>query len=228
MRVSIVVPVFNEARLLPGLVDHLRELADRDPEAEVALVDGGSEDASVEVVRRAGLACLRAPRGRAAQMNAGAAASDGDVLLFLHADTRLPADALGQVRGAVRRGAVGGWFGVRLDSPRPSLRLAGRLISLRSRLTGGATGDQAIFVRRRDFQALGGYAVVPLFEDLDLIRRLRRRGPLVPLRATVVTSARRWEKLGVLRTIARMWALRTLYYCGVSPRRLARYYESAR
>lgn len=228
MRVSIVVPILNEARLLPGLLGHLRELVDRDSGAGVVLVDGGSDDASAEVVRRAGLTCLQAQRGRAAQMNAGAAASDGDILLFLHADTRLPVDALHRARRAVHGGAVGGWFGVRLDSSRPSLRLAGRLISLRSKLTGGATGDQAIFVRRSDFEALGGYALVPLFEDLDLIRRLQRRGPVVPLSATVVTSARRWEKLGVLRTIARMWALRTLYYCGVSPRRLARYYESAR
>lgn len=229
MQISIIVPIFDEARALPGTVNHLRSLIEAGrPRTEAIVVDGGSTDGSRELVIDAGLPCVRSPRGRAEQMNAGARFASGDLLLFLHADTRLPAAAPDRIRHAVRDGAVGGCFGVRLDSDRLLLRLAGRMISWRSRLTGGATGDQAIFVTREAFYEVGGYAPVALFEDLDLSRRLRRLGEFVRLREEVTTSARRWERFGVWRTILRMWALRTLYLCGVSPDRLARYYDPVR
>src|SRR2546425_611229 len=170
-----------------------------------------------------------APRGRARQMNAGAAAARGDVLLFLHADTRLPAGYAQAVAGALADPAVvGGRFDVRLDAAGLAYRAIGRLISLRSRLTRVATGDQAIFVRRAVFERLGGYPLVPLMEDVALSRAMKRVGRVACLSETVTTSARRWQRHGVARTVLVMWALRAAYYAGVPPARLARVYPHAR
>jgi len=158
-------------------------------------------------------------------MNAGARAATGDVLLFLHADTLLPADAASAVEEALRDPwVVGGRFDVRLGSPRAMLRLVEALMNLRSRLTGISTGDQAIFVRRDVFEAMGGYAEIPLMEDVEFTGRLKRRGRLAALRLRVTTSARKWERDGILRTILLMWTLRFLYWTGVSPARLHRWY----
>jgi rSAM/selenodomain-associated transferase 2 len=220
---SIVIPALEEAanlaRVLPDLVA-------REPGAEVLVVDGGSQDDSRAVVARTpSVRWLSAPRGRAHQMNAGARIAGGDVLLFLHADTLLPDGAGAAIQVALADpGVVGGRFDVRLDSARPLLGLVGRLMNWRSRLSGIATGDQAIFVRRTVFEALGGYPDIPLMEDIELTRRLKRYGRLAALRPCVVTSARKWEREGVLRTIVLMWALRLLYALGVSPARLHRWY----
>jgi len=224
--VSVIVPVLDEADCLPDLADHLHAL--RAAGCEPLIVDGGSTDGTCKGLEATGLPWITAPRGRAAQMNAGAAAVDADLLVFLHADSRLPAGAVGRLREAHADGAVGGFFRVRLDSRRWLLRVVGRLITLRSRITGIATGDQAIWVAQGAFERLGGYARLPLFEDVDLTRRLKRIGPTRCLPAAVVTSARRWERLGTLRTVATMWALRLLYALGYSPARLARHYETAR
>jgi rSAM/selenodomain-associated transferase 2 len=227
-RLSIVVPALNEAanlaRLLPDLVV-------REPRAEVLVVDGGSDDDSRAVVARVpSVRWLSGPRGRARQMNAGARAAQGEVLLFLHADTSLPAGAGAAVLGALGDPAVvGGRFDVRLDSRRPLLRLVAWLMNRRSRLTGISTGDQGIFVRRAAFDALGGYPDIPLMEDVELTRRLKRCGRLAALGLRVTTSARKWEQEGVVRTIALMWTLRLLYALGVSPARLhRRYYRRPR
>jgi rSAM/selenodomain-associated transferase 2 len=227
-RLSIVVPALNEAanlaRLLPDLVV-------REPRAEVLVVDGGSDDDSRAVVARVpSVRWLSGPRGRARQMNAGARAAQGEVLLFLHADTSLPAGAGAAVLGALGDPAVvGGRFDVRLDSRRPLLRLVAWLMNRRSRLTGISTGDQGIFVRRAAFDALGGYPDIPLMEDVELTRRLKRCGRLAALGLCVTTSARKWEQEGVVRTIALMWTLRLLYALGVSPARLhRRYYRRPR
>jgi len=229
MRISIIVPTYNEAAALPGFLEELEPLVEAAPAAtELVLVDGGSDDGTVGIARRAGWPIRVTERGRAVQMNAGARQADGDLLLFLHVDTRLPAGALDRVGRAVAGGALGGWFDVRLDSDRPLLRLIGRLITWRSRLTRVASGDQAIFIRREAFEELGGYAPVPLFEDLDLCRRMKRAGPVISIDTPVVTSCRRWERWGVWRTILGMWALRSLYYLGVDPALLARYYGVAR
>ena len=152
---------------------------------------------------------------------------DGELLLFLHADTRLPTGALPSVRDAAAH-APGGFFRLRLDSARPLLELTGRAISLRSRLTGIATGDQALWFRRTVFEALGGFPELPLFEDVELCRRARSFGRLAALSLTVETSARRWEREGAVRTIALMWLLRAAYWAGVAPDRLARFYGVAR
>ncbi len=223
MCVSIIIPVFNEASSLPDLLRNLHSVA-----ADVVFVDGGSTDGSDRMLVAAGHRCVRAPRGRAVQMNAGAAVARGDILLFLHADTRLPRGAVDTVRRAIDAGAVGGSFDVRLDSPRPVHRLVGWLITRRSRLTGVASGDQAIFVARAVFDRLGGFAPLALFEDIEFSRRLKRSGKLARIRPAVVTSSRRWDRAGTARTIARMWILRALYYCGVDPALLARHYEAAR
>jgi rSAM/selenodomain-associated transferase 2 len=172
---------------------------------------------------------LRAPCGRAKQMNAGAAASQADVLLFLHADTRLPDGARQAVEQALADPAcVGGRFDVRFERDAGLARLIARLISLRSRWSGIATGDQALFVRREVFLTLGGFADLPLMEDVDFSRRLKRAGRVAPLRARVTTSYRRWEQCGAVRTIALMWALRFLYWIGVTPHRLKNWYASVR
>jgi len=220
---SVVIPALNEAANLARL---LPDLLAREPGVEVILVDGGSNDGSHDVV-----SCLPAvrwlpgPRGRARQMNAGAGASTGAVLLFLHADTRLPDGAIAAIDAALADPAVvGGRFDVRLDSPRMLLAVVGWMMNLRSRLSGISTGDQAIFVRRAVFDEMRGYADIPLMEDVELTQRLKRRGRVAALRLRVTTSARKWEQEGVLRTIVLMWLLRLLYALGVSPARLHRWY----
>ncbi|MGH7207901.1 MAG: TIGR04283 family arsenosugar biosynthesis glycosyltransferase [Nitrospiraceae bacterium] len=172
---------------------------------------------------------LTASPGRAFQMNAGAAASRGQILLFLHADTLLPPDARSAIEKTLQDPAyVGGRFDVRFERDSGLGRLIGCLINLRSRWTGIATGDQAIFLRRSVFERLGGFSDIPIMEDVDLSRRLKRIGPVAALRLQVVTSFRRWDACGPIRTIALMWALRFLYWVGISPGRLARVYASVR
>jgi rSAM/selenodomain-associated transferase 2 len=220
--ISVVIPVLDEADHLATL---LPELARRWPAAEVVVVDGGSRDASLQIVRQAGVRCLVSAPGRARQMNAGARAAQGDPLVFLHADTRLPPGGLEAVEAALAEpGVVGGRFDVAFDSARPILRLTAALMNLRSRLSGIATGDQTLFVRRADFEALGGFPELPLMEDVEFSRRLKRRGRRACLRLRVTTSARKWEREGPVRTVLLMWTLRLLYFLGAPPRRLHRWY----
>jgi rSAM/selenodomain-associated transferase 2 len=198
----------------------------RFPGAEIVLVDGGSTDATAAVAARfPRVRLLASSRGRARQMNAGARAARGDVLLFLHADTLLPDGALAAVEAAARDpGVVAGRFDVRFDNPRLLFRMVAWFMNQRSRWSGISTGDQAIFVRREPFDALGGYPDMPLMEDVELCRRLKRRGQMAPLRMVVTTSARKWEREGAVRTILLMWALRFLYMVGVPPVRLHSWY----
>jgi rSAM/selenodomain-associated transferase 2 len=221
--VSVVVPALDEA---PNLARLLPDLTGRWPAAEVVVVDGGSRDDTAAVVRRhATVRYLRTAAGRARQMNAGARAAGGPILVFLHADTRLPVDGLERVEEALRDPAVvGGRFDVAFDSERAIMRLIAALMNARSRLTGIATGDQALFVRRDVFDALGGFPDIPLMEDVELTKRLGRRGRVAALRARVTTSARKWEREGPLRTVLLMWSLRALYFVGAPPSRLHRWY----
>ena len=219
---SIVMPVLDEAPQIARRLQALQAL--RAQGVELVVADGGSADATAHLA--AGLAdcVLLAPRGRAAQMNAGAAACRGHVLLFLHADTALPDTAPQAVMRAIADGALWGRFDVRLDGSHPLLRVVETLMNLRSRLTGIATGDQAIFVRREVFERAGRYADMALMEDIALCAALKRLAPPACLRATVLASARRWERHGVLRTVLLMWWLRAAFFFGADPARLARRY----
>lgn len=221
--ISVIIPVLNEAPRLPAL---LRELQHLLPGAELVVVDGGSTDGSREAAAGVpGVRVLTAPRGRARQMNAGAAVATGDVLLFLHADTRLPLEAAAAIGAALADPAVaGGRFELRLDSPRLPFRVIEALINWRSRVTGIATGDQALFVRAATFRALGGFPDIPLMEDVEFSRRLKRAGRVARLGARVVTAARKWEQEGVWRTVLLMWRLRFLYFAGADPAKLYRRY----
>jgi rSAM/selenodomain-associated transferase 2 len=221
MKLSIILPVLNES---DGIVDALTALAPlRWRGAEVVVADGGSTDATVALARPLADVVVTAPRGRGVQMNAGAAASTGKVLLFLHADTRLPpnADQLIFERLA-QTGRAWGRFDVRIASAHRLLPVVAAMMNLRSRVTGIATGDQAIFATIAAFGP--GFPDIPLMEDIALSKRLKRTGPPLCLTAPVVTSGRRWEKHGVIKTILLMWWLRFAYFLGVNPAWLARSY----
>jgi rSAM/selenodomain-associated transferase 2 len=218
----IVMPVLNEAHTLAASLGALQPLRQRG--VRVVVVDGGSDDDTLAIARAHADLTLLAPRGRAAQMNAGAAACMADMLLFLHADTRLPPQADELVHAALAGSQGWGRFDVRIDSPRPLLRMVAGLMNWRSRWSGIATGDQAMFVRRDLFTAVGGFAPIPLMEDIALSRALKRHTPPACLRAQVVTSARRWEQHGLVRTILLMWRLRAAYFLGAAPAQLALQY----
>jgi rSAM/selenodomain-associated transferase 2 len=220
---SIVVPALDEADNLARL---LPDLAARCPEAEVVVVDGGSADGTGERARgHPGVRVIDGERGRARQMNAGARAARGDAILFLHADSVLPDGAASAIaRALAAPGVVGGRFDVRFSSPRWPFRMIAALMNARSRWSGIATGDQGIFVSRAAFDALGGYPDIPLMEDIELTRRLKRLGAIACLAPRITTSSRKWEREGILRTILLMWTLRFLYFCGADPARLHRWY----
>ena len=222
---SVILPVLNEAEGIAVALATLAPLRQRG--VEMILVDGGSTDATVALSRPLADHLIAAPRGRAAQMNAGAKIAKGDVLLFLHADTQLPRDADRLIAAALANsGRIWGRFDVRMAGG-PVLALIARFMNLRSRLTGIATGDQAIFVRRDVFESIGGYPAIALMEDVALSARLRSLGRPLCLRPCVTASPRRWQTHGVVRTVLLMWRLRLAYYFGADPSALARRYGYA-
>jgi len=223
---SIIVPTLNEAGVIAPVLERLRAFRG---EAEVIVVDGGSDDPTRTMAKPLADQVIVAPRGRASQMNAGAKVASGDVLLFLHADSIVPDQAPRLIReGLERSGRAWGRFDVTIAGADPLLAVVAIMMNARSRITGIATGDQAVFVRREAFQAVGGFPGIPLMEDVELSRRLKRLSPPLCLRERVVTSGRRWERHGTLRTIVLMWRLRFAYAMGVDPRRLARRYDVER
>ena len=221
MKLSIILPVLNEAG---GIMEALAALAPlRARGVEIIVSDGGSCDATVALARPLADIVVVAPRGRGRQMNAGAAASQGDVLLFLHADTCLPPDADALVRdGLARTGCTWGRFDVRIAGAHRLFPVIAAAMNLRSRMTGITTGDQVIFATRVAFGP--GFPDIALMEDIAMTKRLKRTGPPLCIAAPVVTSGRRWEKHGVIRTIVFMWWLRLAYFLGANPARLARSY----
>ena len=223
-RISVIVPALDEAARLPLTLAVLQGLRQRGH--EVILVDGGSGDATVAVSRPLVDTVLQAARGRAVQMRAGADAASGDIFWFLHADTRVPEHADRLIDAALRdTGAQWGHFEVQLSEHRFSLRLVATLMNIRSRLSGIATGDQGIFVRRTLYTTVGGIPPLPLMEDIALSRTLKRHGRPAVIRQRLRSSPRRWEEHGVIRTMLLMWGLRLAYFAGVSPGRLARLYQ---
>ena len=225
--ISIIVPVLDEARAIGATLAALQPL--RGAGAEVIVVDGGSGDATAALAAPLADRVIVSPRGRAVQMNAGAREARGDVLLFLHADTLLPADTAATLAGELdRTGRAWGRFDVAIAGRGALLALVAWLMNARSRLTGIATGDQAIFVRASAFAAAGGFPEIALMEDVALSKALKRGSPPLCLRERVVTSARRWERHGTLNTIFLMWRLRLAYALGADPRRLARRYDVER
>jgi rSAM/selenodomain-associated transferase 2 len=221
--ISIIIPALNEEAAIAAALEALADY--RRVGHQVIVADGGSSDRTVELARPLADTIVTAPRGRAAQMNAGAARATGNTLLFLHADTRLPraADCL-IVDGLRRSGRVWGRFDVDIVGSHPMLRVVAAMMNFRSRLTGIATGDQAIFVTSAAFARCGGYPDIPLMEDIALSRRLKRASRPLCLKARVATSGRRWEQRGILRTIVLMWQLRFGYWFGADPHALARRY----
>lgn len=230
--IAVVIPTLNEARVLSRTLLALRQLR----LDEVVLVDGGSRDQTVSIaqgqLQRLSLQPAKvmvAEQGRAQQMNTGARATRSDVLLFLHADTLLPPETRNEIERVLENPRyVGGRFDVRFEDDRGWAWLVSRLMNWRSRWSGIATGDQAIFVRRSVFDDVGGFADVPLMEDIELTQRLKGVGSMAALRTKVTTSFRRWEQQGALRTILQMWLLRFLYWIGVPPRRLQQFYVPIR
>ncbi len=217
---SIVIPARNEAQ---HIVASLQPLQAYRPQVEIILVDGGSSDNTAALATPLCDRVLSSPPGRAWQMNLGANAARGDALLFLHADTRLPSDFVRRLLASLAHHHWGR-FDVRLVPGSALLRLVGWMMNQRSRLTGVCTGDQGIFVQRQLFAELGGYADLPLMEDIELSKRLRRYGRPACLQPALCTSSRRWQQHGTLRTVVLMWWLRALYWLGVSPQRLAKWY----
>ena len=226
MRLAAVVPALDEEASLPRALASALEAADL-----TVVADGGSTDATADLAHSAGAIVLQSPSGRGRQLNAGARAAldrGADVLLFLHADTVLPPRARASIEAAVAGGAVGGGFEVRFDDPRRIFALGSRIVNLRTRLLRAPLGDQAQFVERAAFLALEGFREWPILEDLDLIRRLRRRGPIAILRPPAITAARRFAERGITRTIVTNWSIWALYLLGVDPVRLARLYPHLR
>jgi len=235
MPISVIIPTLNEEQIIMATLAHTAALGFD----ELIVVDGGSLDQTpvlVESYRRrtqspaqSPVRLVTAPCGRARQMNEGAKASGGEILLFLHADTQLPGDAKTMIDTTLAdQRMVGGRFDVRFDRPSMWGAIISRMMNWRSRLSGIATGDQALFVRRPVFEQMGGVAGRPLMEDIDFSRRLKRKGATAALTATVTTSFRRWERHGPLRTILLMWALRFLYWIGISPSHLLEWYKAVR
>jgi rSAM/selenodomain-associated transferase 2 len=226
-RISVVMPVLNEAQHVERALRELQPLRQRGH--EVIVVDGDSGDGTADLARPLADQLIGAPKGRASQMNAGARAARAEVLLFLHCDTQLPEDADRMIlNGLQETNAAWGRFDVRIEGRHPLLRGVAAMMNLRSRASGICTGDQAIFVYRELFLRLQGYPPIALMEDIALSRMLRRVSAPHCIHTPVHTSGRRWERAGVVRTILLMWWLRLRYFLGVSPARLARLYERER
>jgi rSAM/selenodomain-associated transferase 2 len=219
VKLSIIVPALNEAQAIRAALQALQPLRRRGH--ELIVVDGGSSDGTAEIAAPWCERVLASARGRGAQMNAGARVASGEALLFLHADTCLPPEGDALIEDSLKT-HLWGRFDVQIDSPHALLKVVSCAMNLRSRLSGIATGDQAIFVRR---DAFAGFPEIALMEDVAFSRAMKRRGPPACLRSRVRTSGRRWEARGIVRTILLMWKLRLLYFLGARPERLARRYD---
>lgn len=224
-RASVIVPVLNEGPAINELIRHVRDVS-RGAEVEVIVADGHPEATTLAVLTEPDVVHVHAPLGRAVQMNAGARLATGEMLIFLHADTRLPPGAVHKAHEALAQGAVAGAFDLAIDSDRLWFRMLARVASKRSRLERIPYGDQVHFFSAALFRELGGYAEIPIMEDVEMFRRIRRAGkPIRILGDRAVTSARRWEKEGIFRRTLMNWGLRFRYACGADPAELVKQYR---
>ena len=226
-RLSIIIPVLGEAERITALVDALCD-QQSDGRCEIIVVDGDPDGGTIQVIHHRDVISVVSPKGRARQMNAGAALAQGENLLFLHADTRLPDGAFNRISTVLaQKQYVAGAFDLGIDSDRWALKVVACFASLRSRITRIPYGDQAIFMRKDYFTDIGGYQDIPLMEDVELMHRIKKRGERIAILSDrVSTSPRRWEREGIIYCTLRDWVLATLYSLGVSPDRLARFYRS--
>jgi len=225
-RFSVIIPVFNEESVINATIEHLGALPGA-ASLEIIVVDGDKSGKTIGVIRNGDVRTAVGEKGRGNQMNSGAMMAGGDIVVFLHADTRLPPEAFALMEGALRDPSCpAGAFDLAIASVRPIYRLLAGIASFRSRLTRIPYGDQTFFFRRAYFQAMGGYANIPLMEDVEIMQRIKKRGERIAIvDRAVTTSARRWEKEGILRCTLRNWLLISLYFAGVSPERLSRFYK---
>ncbi len=224
-KISIIIPVLNEANTICSVLVGVLDAQN----VEVIVVDGGSHDDTIAIAQSLGVKVISAPAGRASQMNAGAAVATGNILLFLHADTRLPAGFDTLILQALQDSrTVGGAFELRIDAKLRGLRLIEKMVNMRSRWLSMPYGDQAIFLKATVFHEIGGFPNLPIMEDFELMRRLKHCGKITILPAAVLTSGRRWQKLGVVKTTLINQMVIVGYFLGVSPTRLVRWYRQAK
>jgi len=225
-QISIIIPVFNESRRINATIDHLNH-RDWNGDLEIIVVDGNPEGNTVNTITRSNVQKIIGQKGRGSQMNRGAAVAGGNILLFLHADTRLSHDALNQIVAATKQpDVVGGAFDLGINSEKKAFRAIELIASTRSRLTRIPYGDQAIFFKKRFFDHIGGYRDIPIMEDVELMQRVKKAGKKIKfISRKVQTDSRRWEKEGIVYCTLRNWSLRTLYLLGVSPEKLKKFYS---
>ncbi len=225
-RFSIIIPAIHEEAVINSTIEHLETL-DASASMEIIVVDGDGSGKTIGAVRNGNVKTAISEKGRGNQMNRGASIAQGDIVIFLHADTRLPPDAFDLMEGALNDpDCIAGAFDLAIASGRPIYRLIAKIASFRSRLTRIPYGDQTFFFRRVYFNEIGGFASIPLMEDVEIMRRIKKRGERITIISQAVTvSARRWEKEGILVCTLRNWLLISLYFAGVSPERLSRFYK---
>jgi rSAM/selenodomain-associated transferase 2 len=226
--ISIILPVLNEAGMINEAIARLREI-EQGNLAEIIVVDGDAEGSTVRAIQFEGIRTALSAKGRARQMNRGAGLASGDILLFLHADTELPRNAFPLIAAAMKDGRfVAGAFDLGMKSDKRMFRVTEKYVFFRTRLTRIPFGDQAIFMRRSFFDELGGYRDIPVMEDVEIMKRIRKRGDnIIIIPQQVMTSARRYEQEGIVSCTLRNWMLQILYALGVSPERLERFYRSS-
>jgi uncharacterized protein len=221
MKISVIIPTLDEALILDQTLTEI----DRHSPHEVIVADGGSRDGTLDIAGKFSVRIVTSPPGRALQMNAGAETAKGDLLLFLHADSRMTADSFHKMVEVMERGnALGGAFSLSIESEKPSLKLISTLATLRSKYLHLVYGDQAIFVKTQVFREMGGFASLPICEDLDFFRRLQKKGPTVLLKEKALTSARRWRTEGVVFTTLRNMVIAVLFLLGFPPKMLSKWY----
>lgn len=222
MQVSIIIPVLNEEVVIAALLQQLQTC--RSQGNEVIVVDGGSSDNTVLIAAPLADKIIHSAAGRASQMNAAATHASGDILWFVHADTKVPNNAVSLIRQALKNN-IWGRFNVKLSGPHILFRVIETMMNVRSCVSGIATGDQGIFVRKQSFQQVNGYPSIALMEDIELSKKLKKLSRPVCIKAALITSSRRWEKRGILSTVLLMWRLRFLYWLGVRAEKLVGQYK---